>query len=220
MKKMLLLTIALVLVMAGVALADSIVGSAHDMRTYFSNGTTQVCVYCHTPHQPANRTADPLWNHTLSTAGSYGKYASATMNAVPTAIDSGDGSVGSLCMSCHDGTVAVTALWKQPADGSVVGSTQNATGNAVMAAAKITSSALLGPDLQNDHPVNFTYDNTLAGLDGGLKIPDSASQVTTGVPLYNGTMQCSSCHNVHDPKYKPFLRLTNDASGQDRKSVV
>src|SRR5512139_719052 len=171
MKKMLLLTIALVLVAAGVASAASIVGTAHDMRTYFSNGTTQVCVYCHTPHMPAGRTQDPLWNHTLSTQGSYNVYGSSTMNAAPTAMTGSDGSVGSLCMSCHDGTVAVNALWKQPTD-AAVGSTRNATGTTILTAAFAiapTAGGYLGTDLSNDHPVNFIYDAALVGQDKGLQ---------------------------------------------------
>jgi mono/diheme cytochrome c family protein len=216
MKKMLLLTIALVLVAAGVASAASIVGTAHDMRTYFSTGagiTTQVCVYCHTPHMPAGRTQDPLWNHTLSTQGGYGVYGSSTMNAAPTAMTGSDGSVGSLCMSCHDGTVAVNTLWKQPTDGAV-GSTRNALGNTVLnATLQVATSAggYLGTDLSNDHPVNFTYDAALVGQDKGLN--PVASVVAAGLPLFTGSsMQCATCHNVHDNQYVPFLRASNAAS--------
>ena len=216
MKKMLLLTIALVLVAAGVASAASIVGTAHDMRTYFSTGagiTTQVCVYCHTPHMPAGRTQDPLWNHTLSTQGGYGVYGSSTMNAAPTAMTGSDGSVGSLCMSCHDGTVAVNTLWKQPTDGAV-GSTRNALGNTVLnATLQVATSAggYLGTDLSNDHPVNFVYDAALVGADKGIQ--PVATVVAAGLPLFTAsTMQCATCHNVHDNTNVPFLRINNAAS--------
>ena len=213
MKKMLLLTIALVLVAAGVASAAGIVGTAHDMRTYFSNGTTQVCVYCHTPHMPAGRTQDPLWNHTLSTQGSYGVYASSTMNAAPVAMTGTDGSVGSLCMSCHDGTVAVNALWKAPTD-APVGSTRNATGTAVLNASNqiaSTAGGYIGTDLSNDHPVNFTYDAALIGQDKALQ--PVATVVAAGLPLFTGSsVQCATCHNVHDNTNVPFLRMSNAAS--------
>ena len=216
MKKMLLLTIALVLVAAGVASAASIVGTAHDMRTYFGSGigiTTQVCVYCHTPHMPAGRTQDPLWNHTLSTQGSYGIYGSSTMNAAPTSMVGTDGSVGSLCMSCHDGTVAVNTLWKAPVDGAV-GSTRNAFGTAVLNASNqiaTTSGGYVGTDLSNDHPVNFTYDAALIGQDKGLN--PVAGVVAAGMPLFSASsVQCATCHNVHDNTNIPFLRVNNAAS--------
>jgi len=216
MKKMLLLTIALVLVAAGVASAASIVGTAHDMRTYFSTGagiTTQVCVYCHTPHMPAGRTQDPLWNHTLSTQGSYGIYGSSTMNAAPTSMVGTDGSVGSLCMSCHDGTVAVNTLWKAPVDGAV-GSTRNAFGTAVLNASNqiaTTSGGYVGTDLSNDHPVNFIYDAALIGQDKGLN--PVAGVVAAGMPLFSASsVQCATCHNVHDNTNIPFLRVNNAAS--------
>ena len=100
MKKMLLIAVAMVLV-ASAASALTIVGSAHDMRTHISNETsTQVCVYCHTPHMPAGRTQDPLWNHSMSSVGTYGVYSSATMNVTPTEMG-GTGASGLLCLSCH-----------------------------------------------------------------------------------------------------------------------
>jgi len=216
LKKMHFLTVAIALVAAGAASAASIVGTAHDMRTYFGSGigiTTQVCVYCHTPHMPAGRTQDPLWNHTLSTQGSYGIYGSSTMNAAPTSMTGSDGSVGSLCMSCHDGTVAVNTLWKAPVDGAV-GSTRNAFGTAVLNASNqiaTTSGGYVGTDLSNDHPVNFTYDAALIGQDKGLN--PVAGVVAAGMPLFSASsVQCATCHNVHDNTNIPFLRVNNAAS--------
>ena len=216
LKKMHFLTVAIVLVAAGAASAASIVGTAHDMRTYFGSGigiTTQVCVYCHTPHMPAGRTQDPLWNHTLSTQGSYGIYGSSTMNAAPTSMVGTDGSVGSLCMSCHDGTVAVNTLWKAPVDGAV-GSTRNAFGTAVLNASNqiaTTSGGYVGTDLSNDHPVNFIYDAALIGQDKGLN--PVAGVVAAGMPLFSASsVQCATCHNVHDNTNIPFLRVNNAAS--------
>ena len=217
LKKVHLLTMAIVLVTAGVAsAAGSIVGTAHDMRTYFNSGigiTTQVCVYCHTPHMSAGRTQDPLWNHTLSTQGSYGIYSSSTMNAAPTSMTGTDGSVGSLCMSCHDGTISVNTLWKAPVDGAV-GSTRNALGTTVLNASNQIASASggnFGTDLSNEHPVNFTYDAALIGQDKGLN--PVASVVASGLPLFSASsVQCATCHNVHDNTNIPFLRVDNAAS--------
>ena len=206
MKKMLLIAVAMVLV-ASAASALTIVGSAHDMRTHISNETsTQVCVYCHTPHMPAGRTQDPLWNHSLSTVATYGVYSSPTMNVVPTEM-AGSGSGSLLCMSCHDGTVAVNSVWKQPGAGNL-GSTP-VTGGVLLANLAISSSAsgYIGNDLQNDHPVNFSYNASITGGDVWLR-----SSPTGSIVLFAGSVQCGSCHNVHDPLNRPFLRQDNGGS--------
>ena len=212
MKKMLFVTLAIVLC-AGVASAATVVGSAHDMTTHSITGmvTNQVCVFCHTPHMSASANQQvPLWNHTASAhTASYGSYTSPTLNASISGLDPtvgmGSLSVSMLCMSCHDGTSGVNVLYKQPLDGSA--------GNATLIGAIGTGSADLGTTLTDDHPVNFVYDSALATADGGLTTPADASSVDGVLPLYTGTMQCASCHNVHDPSNTPFLRATNAASG-------
>ncbi len=209
-KRAVLLSMILVVsLMVSGAIAGSIVNSKHDMRTYITDeGTSQVCVFCHTPHQNASANAqDPLWNKQLSNVNSYGVYSSSTLNANDIS-DIGQATAGSattshLCMSCHDGTVAVNALYKQPLDGNAGTLTQIPN----------NSSAYLGTSLSDDHPINFTYDDALANADGGLVTPASSSYVTNGIPLYDGKVQCASCHNVHDPANRPFLRVSNSGSG-------
>ena len=211
MKKILILTVAMLFV-ASFAFGWTVVNSKHDMRGFVSGeGTTQVCVFCHTPHQAttANR-QDPLWNHSFgANSGVYGVYTSNTLNAVPTDINTaanavpGTAPVSKLCMTCHDGLVAVNALYNAPNDG--------AAGTLI----SVTGAAALGTDLSDDHPINFTYDAALATSDGGLKTPNSTSNVTATageIPLYGGTMQCASCHAVHNNTNSPFLRVANTDS--------
>jgi predicted CXXCH cytochrome family protein len=71
----------------------------------------------------------------------------------------------------------------------------------------MTGTANVGTDLTNDHPVNFAYATSLAG-DTGL------NPVTAPVAnlLVGGSVQCSSCHDVHDPTNSPFLRMSNTGS--------
>ncbi len=209
-KRAVLLSMILVvsLMVSGAIAVNSIVGSDHDMRTFLTDeGTSQVCVFCHTPHQSSSANAqDPLWNKQLSSVNSYGYYNSSTLNA--SVADIGGATAGSattshLCMSCHDGTVAVNALFKAPLDGNV----------GTLTPIPNNSSAYLGTSLSDDHPINFTYDSNLASADGGLVTPANSSYVTNGIPLYNSKVQCASCHNVHDPQYTPFLRANNIGSG-------
>src|SRR6202166_3903223 len=62
------------------------------------------CTFCHAPHSGLGGVT-PLWNQTLSKA-TYTPYSSTTYveqgNTQPTL-----GVTSSLCLSCHDGTVAV-----------------------------------------------------------------------------------------------------------------
>ena len=65
---------------------------------------TQVCVFCHTPHGAENIPAAPLWNRQLSGA-TYTPYTSNSIDATDIAATPGGSS--KLCLSCHDGTLAI-----------------------------------------------------------------------------------------------------------------
>ena len=214
MRRFILMALGM-LVVAGGARAASVLLSKHDLRSLTSGTTplTEVCVTCHTPHQvTAANGQDPLWNHTLSATATYGVYSSPTMNAVPIELggaSAGSAAVSNLCLSCHDGTVSVFAMYRDP----VAGAPTFSAGAVIDATGKLVGGASLGTSLTDDHPINFTYDAALATADGGgLVTPVDATQVVAGVPLYNGTVQCASCHNVHDPANAPFLRLSNVGS--------
>jgi len=153
----------------------AIAGTAHDL-SYLAND--QICVYCHTPHN-ADSTVEPLWNADLSTA-TFTAYTSSTFDGSAT-MDA-DPVIGPsrLCMSCHDGTVAI--------DSAIGGTTSIGTGG-----------ALLGVDLTNDHPIGFNY-NAAQGLDA--EIQPSTAVLGSGVIsdfLFgaNNIMTCASCHDVH-----------------------
>lgn len=213
MKRVLIIA-TVIIAAAGVVSAASVVGSPHDLSTTGPGAQTnvaRVCVFCHTPHQAAAAGGqDPLWNHTLSATASYGVYASGTMNAVPTDIGGatpGTAAPSNLCMSCHDGTIAVQSLYNDPNE--VTSVTIGAGGN-VAASGLITGNPNVGTDLTNDHPVNFTYDTALATADGGLN--DPAGTPAVAALLNSGQVQCASCHNPHDNANVPFLVMANTGS--------
>ena len=197
--------------------AGTVVGSRHDLST--TGGTpaaaalVEVCASCHTPHQAtAANQQDPLWNHTGTTTAAFGVYGSATMNATPTEIGGaamGSQSVSLLCMSCHDGTVSVVSMYNPPNSG--VGAVTPIAGR-ILASGFIdpASGGYIGTVLTDDHPVNFTYNTALATADGGLN--DPAVTPAVSALLIGGQVQCSSCHDVHDPTFTPFLRTNNAGS--------
>jgi len=208
--KRFLFAFAILSSITGMAMAQTIVGSSHDLSLPAEGNTPEVCVYCHSSHQATTAIAqDPLWNHTLQVlTTTYGVYASATLDATPVEIGNvtaGSASESFLCMSCHDGTVAPSSLYNDPNSGVPT------------AIPAITGNSNLGTDLSDDHPINFDYTGGLATTDGGLVTPDSTSSVDAAglIPLFggSGSMQCASCHDVHDPTNIPFLRVTNVNSG-------
>jgi predicted CXXCH cytochrome family protein len=183
-----IIAIAVLALIPAVSSAGSIVSTAHDLSGA-GYGTDQICVFCHTPHNAKTPQLAPLWNH-VSTTATYTLYSSPSLNAAP----GQPANNSKACLSCHDGTVAVDAYGTR-----TTGTT-------------ITGTALLGTTLSDDHPISFTYDAALATADGGLVTPAGPGSVVAGIPLYTSTLQCASCHDVHDNDDAPFLRNTNAAS--------
>lgn len=168
----------------------SIVGSKHDMSGQ-GWGESTLCAFCHATHASNPVPNMPLWNRQLSTA-TYAIYSSSSLNATP----GQPGDQSKLCLSCHDGTIAVDSY------GGKTGS--NFIGN----------GGMMGTDFSNDHPVSFTYDANLAAADGGLKVPFSTTYVDAAstLRLFDGKMECSSCHAVHNSNNGKFLRVSNQGS--------
>ena len=172
---------------SAMAAIGTIIGSKHDFSASgpsvtYKGTTTQVCVYCHSPH--SNPGTTPLWNH-ATTAATYTLYTSTTLNASMAQ----PGGVSKLCLSCHDGTVAIDSFG-------------GAAGTATL---KATGTTSLGTDLSNDHPIGFAYNAALVTLDPGLKAVTSAATIGTGNAgtidskmLFGGQMECASCHDVHN----------------------
>jgi hypothetical protein len=127
---------------------------------------------------------------------SFSTYTSASINATDlgdTLGTSGNASFSYLCMACHDGTVGGDAeLIRDPLDG---------TGGSGFSFTGAADQANLGTTLADDHPVDFDY-TAAEAVDGGLKAADGTSGniIADGVtyPLFNNTMQCATCHNVHN----------------------
>jgi predicted CXXCH cytochrome family protein len=193
---------------AAQAAIGTVVGSKHDFsasgpNVAYKGTTTQVCVYCHAPHNTS--TTGQLWNRAANVA-SYTLYTSSTL-----ATTTGQpGGVSKLCLSCHDGTIAIDSFG-------------GATGTKMAA-----GSALIGTDLSNDHPIGFTYNAALVTSNPSLKAVSTAATIGTGNTgtienkLLVGTagsakMECTSCHDVHNSTTgtaveSKLLKITTAAS--------
>jgi hypothetical protein len=188
-----------------------------DPRTVKATSETQICVFCHTPHGAESIPGAPLWNRKLSTA-TYTTYTSSSIEANAAELAAGPGGSSRLCLSCHDGTLAIGQVNVLNGSGSppvVAG----LTGSMPAGSATTGFTRNLGVNLSNDHPISFTYDGALATADGELRTPDGtlvgtrSPGVKPKLPLEAGQMQCSTCHDPHlreaDTTKGPakFLRL-------------
>ncbi len=205
MKRMFVVLLAMVFMVGfgGIAMAADIAGSLHDFSSGGAvgqgqglNGTGEICNTCHAPHAPSNAADGPLWDHSV-TAATFTPYADPSGSIDASDLTASIGAVSKLCLSCHDGSVAIDAF------GGGAGTTS------------ITGTALVSNDLSNDHPISFTYDTTLSTADGELTAPASVDEVTVGgLPLFEGTgqLECATCHNAHDGAATKFLRVANTSS--------
>lgn len=176
---------------------QSIVNTKHNLSVSGSGSIkaeseTEICVFCHTPHNSSPQ--KPLWNRE-DPALNYNLYSSSTTDAT---IAQPDGS-SLLCLSCHDGTIAL---------GNVLSRTLP-----IPMAGGITTlppgNSNLTKDISDDHPVSFVYNPTLAGIDGQLNNP---AILTGPVKLENQKVQCISCHDPHTDLFNKFLTATNQQS--------
>lgn len=209
-------------VAASAQAAGGISGSPHDLTSVMTNalyGTPSyawnsrrgTCTPCHSAHNTADVQIVPLWAHKNSTA-SFVPYGSPTLDA---AVDQQPSGISLACLSCHDGSVALNE------------GISAKIGSATAALQYIDAGAKIGPDLHTTHPISFVYNGGLASADGGLEDPDaykigdpknSLTVKTAPVPsalsggwsgtsltgksitdtlLFDGRMECSSCHDVH-----------------------
>ncbi len=154
----------------------------------------RVCVFCHTPHHASPVT--PLWNREVGGV-SYNLYASTTLHADP-----GQPTGASrLCLSCHDGTIALGMLYNRSEPIPFVG------GVTTIPASRLSN---LQTDLSDDHPVSLAYTSALAAENGELRPPSS---LPAAVKLEDGVwLQCTSCHDPHKDVYGRFLVMANDGS--------
>ena len=135
-----------------------------------ASNTAEICVFCHTPHGGSTDAPVPLWNKRLGAAGAPaggGSYTTYDQLATPS-LDGAVAVVGSVsmaCLSCHDGTQAMDNIINAPGSGNVSadgggndGLAYTWTGATVNAAGRLASgAALIGTDLQNDHPIGIQY---------------------------------------------------------------
>jgi len=203
-------------------------------RNVFTTATSEICVFCHTPHGSAPEAGafgGPLWNRHLSTA-SYTLYDNTwSFSLDATVNNNAPTGFSRLCLSCHDGTIAIGSVINAPGSGGyqqTIPITNGAGPGGTMSlgpGGELTGDTRrLGTDLRNDHPISILFDSTLVTTKdpefnnpGPPPLrPSQELLYPAGIgPLrrYGGdnpavydSVQCVSCHNPHAVTYPKFLR--------------
>ncbi|MBS1141375.1 MAG: hypothetical protein H6R13_2828 [Proteobacteria bacterium] len=150
---------------AGIANTKHNLGANNAVNeNYMTAGTTEICVFCHTPHASNTNVKAPLWNKPVAAGSSYTTYTTAVSATIDGSVDMSGISLA--CLSCHDGTQAMDTMINKPGSGGYSAAGSTITGGAWTGArqdgtGKMTNAgefiAMLGTDLTNDHPVGIQY---------------------------------------------------------------
>jgi predicted CXXCH cytochrome family protein len=192
------MTVGLALTLSlGAALGQTEVGRTRHNLTISGPGTVRstasvgTCVFCHAPHNA--HPSRGLWNRDLA-PGTYQLYSSSTTKSTA----SQPTGSSRLCLSCHDGLLALETLKVPP------------KGVTLTALGVLSGKTVVGTNLSGDHPISFVYDSALAARRGDLADPNA---LPSSVPLdASRQVQCTSCHDPHEDSRPNFLRM-DAASG-------
>lgn len=246
-----LLLLLLVATTVWAAKVNDISATKHNMSMYaalvqpqyYAATEEEVCIFCHTPHGGTLNT--PLWNRTLpdqSGASAFTHYTSATLspymgNTAPAWINRPVNDESLLCMSCHDGLVAMNAItnisnrtgvapdggttvplmsfqpWGPVGVGMIIGDAPDETNTAQG----------LSRDLTDDHPISFSYIDAYNSGTNSTKLRLFSLAEDDGIRFFGPNasggkrVECSSCHDPHvngnvDTNFLPFLTVSNAAS--------
>lgn len=195
--RMVMAVLGLLLWVPGAHADESVLNSKHDLST-FGPGPIRaidegrVCIFCHVPHNASP--SAPLWNRHNPTTY-YRIYRSSTTDARTDQ----PGPSSKLCLSCHDGSIALGLTLDRPATDPIP-----------MTHPYIPS----GPtnftnDLSDDHPIGFRYDRALSNRDPQIRpveLVDHRIQLGR-----RGELECIACHDPHNNELGNFLRITERA---------
>lgn len=225
-----LLTFLVIAAGLGLSAQTSVVNTKHNLSAtgtqYSGAGATtytQVCKFCHSPHgaNVAEKQLVPLWGH-ANTGTIFTMYASNPNQTLKTtAIDSQPSGPSLACLSCHDGTVAVNARYTygdataprwtygnmNDTNATVIADfdvTVDGKGNK-MGTLKHSIAGETKDNLATVHPIAIKYDTT-----ANTQLVPVGS--LSGVKLFNGKVQCASCHDAHGTANSMFLRVTSTGS--------
>lgn len=176
-----------------------------------------------------------LWNRRLPTTTGASKYVPYTSSSMSTP-GSEIRAYSLLCLSCHDGVSAMNVLLNYPESWNEQLEDTFGVGNTMSQIFNADNPFGWGPNiggrnstndpinLSNDHPISFDYTTAHPDISlGGLNSPDNTQGYVsdTRVKLFpnptnmsqKSSLECSTCHDVHNEAIAPFLVMPNENSG-------
>ncbi len=174
--------------------------SKHDLSSRSANAsiktgeTSNICVFCHTSH--LENASAPMWNRGEG-APVYTVYDSSTLHSIPGQPD----GASKLCLSCHDGTIALGRVKSRGHEFSL----SNTEGGRMPR----NHPANLGFDLSDDHPISFDATSAV-NASPELRPPNPGSRVKYD---HAGKVQCTTCHDPHKNLHPNFLVKSNLGGG-------
>jgi hypothetical protein len=143
--KKLIFTTFVIGILSIFSLSAQIQGTSHDFSAEaWAPAQNKMCAVCHTTHNATSLASAPLWDHELTAVASYTRYSSATFDIHGGTTITDPGASSKLCLSCHDGTVALENF------GGITSGT-----NFINSDYRIGGPS--GNDLSREHPISVSY---------------------------------------------------------------
>ncbi len=156
-------------------------GSKHDFSNKEWSGG-DACSACHSPESDQPPEAAPLWDQNADLNRTFGSPLNQSKAA---------GLGTTMCLRCHDGTIARDTL-----DGSAGQRFVNTDNPGLFGTGHGTS----------EHPVGVDYPQ----LDRGFR-PATAVVASGTVTLPDGKVECISCHDPHDMAGEKHMLVVSNA---------
>jgi predicted CXXCH cytochrome family protein len=210
--------------------AKDILGSKHDLTSLNQRAGVEAmagvafndyenpCVYCHLPAEDMIEEGEANggitgWNRIRPVSKQYETYYSASLQGTVKR----PSDISMLCLSCHDGTVAVDRIVFKPlgwnTDKQATLHMKLGAENDINHCGKCHDGDIahninvktIGTDLRDDHPISIRYAG-LAVDNPNFRTVDGPRGFDNGVMLYDGMVECASCHDIHNPQATMLLR--------------
>jgi len=198
--------------------AGGIGNTRHNMggfgRVIRTSATTEICVFCHTPHhtnQGGVNGLAPLWNRGTSAPTAFTAYGTTIGGTTIVNTDIGGSTLA--CLSCHDGVTTFDNIVNAPGKkGITAGGADRGWAFAMPIANEFLPPSTayhkfntapftcvlchnieqitrltIGMDLSNDHPVSVPYSTGVAGLratDTVINSIDLTSELSASAVTY------------------------------------